>query len=230
MTVGATFISVEHSAVWPVFVSTITLCVNASAPACVTSFVYGEASASPSSVTPVTRAPCPASGTTVRSDDCPRATSAGSALISQLGHPTAIVPLMESSSRSPREVSAMHLAVTVKSPSSSKGKETLPTPAASSLPSGSLTVTEAVPSVHELWKSNVLSVQDRPPMSRSSVTLGNGCSARSARFPHTFGTIIEYQRPFDSNRISQAGNASSPAQHRFVPTVGVAPRSRKNIH
>ena len=122
----------------------------------------------------------------------------------------------------------MHLAVTVKSPSSSKGKETLPTPAASSLSSGSLTVTEAVPSVHELWKSKVISAQERSPI--SSVTLGNGCSARSARFPHTFGTIIEYQRPFDSNRISQAGNASSPAQHRFVPTVGVAPRSRKNIH
>ena len=38
-------------------------------------------------------------------------------------------------------------------------------------------------------------------MSRSSVTFGNGCSARSARLPHDSGTIIEYQRPFELKRI-----------------------------
>ena len=60
-------------------------------------------------------------------------------------------------------------------------------------------------------------------MSRSSVTLGSGCSARSARLPHDSGTIIEYQRPFELKRISQVSNASAPAQHRLVPTLGVRP-------
>ena len=113
VTVGATFIPVEHWALWPVLVSTVTVWVKASAPSWAISRVYGDASGRPSSRTRDTSAPWPAFGATVNVDDSPRSTSAGAAVTLQLGQPTAIVLLTESSSRSPRDDIAEQVAVTV---------------------------------------------------------------------------------------------------------------------